>query len=216
MGALTKDRRVLILTAALIAGVLVTGVLGWLYWQAQNQDQILEEKRQVLIENVGRLRLLDETLTMSAKLAAAAEDPKLEEQYIDRYEEADAESADLTEETLNLFYEPEVERRFETIKGPMDHLLALEERAFTLAREGRDSEALELLEGPEYERYKQRYVGVLDATFAALEDAEERQRQRLEISRLALLAAGSLGLALVFFGWALAIRTLLKRRRAEE
>ena len=216
MVTLTKDRLVSLLLAALIVGVLATGILGGLYWRAQSQDQILDERRQTLIENVGRLRLLDETLTMSAKLAAAAEDPKLEEQYIDRYEEADAEMADLTEETLNLFYEPEVERRFETIKGPMDHLLALEERAFTLAREGRDSEALELLESPEYERYKQRYIEVLNATFAALEDAEERQRQRLETYQLALLGAAILGLALVFLGWAFAINTLIKRRRDEE
>ena len=161
-----------------MVGVLTIGVLGWLYWQAQSRDQILDEKRQVLIENVGQLRLLDETLTMSAKLAAATEHPKLEEQYEERYEKADAEIVNLTEETLNLFPTSEVRQRFETIQGPMDRLVALEDRAFASAREGRDSEALKLLEGPEYERYKQRYVGVLDATFAALQGAEERERER--------------------------------------
>ena len=115
MGNLIKDRRVLTLTGALIAGVLLTGVLGWLYWQAQSQDQVLDEKRQVLIENIGQLRLLDETLTMSAKLTAAAEDPKLEDRYKERYDEADAEIANLTEETLNLFPTPEVRQRIETI-----------------------------------------------------------------------------------------------------
>ena len=75
---------------------------------------------------------------MSAKLAAAAEDPELEERYKERYDEADAEIVGLTEETLNLFRAPEVERRFEEIKGPMNRLLALEDRAFASVGFGRD------------------------------------------------------------------------------
>ncbi len=216
MKVLSEDRRIVTLLVALIVGVLSAAVLGLLYWQAQSQDQVLDEKREVLVENIGQLRLLDETLTMSARLAAAAEDPKLEDRYEERYDEADAEIVDLTEETLNLFPTSEVRQRFETIQGPLDRLLAMDDRALALTREGRNSEALKLLEGPEYERYKQRYIGVLDATFAALKGAEERERQRLETYRLALLGAATLGLALVFLGWSFAIRTLIKRRRAEE
>ncbi len=63
---LGKDRRVLVLTALLIVGSLVAAVLGWLYWQAQRQDENLNDKTETLIENIGQLRLLDETLTMSA------------------------------------------------------------------------------------------------------------------------------------------------------
>lgn len=55
---LGKDRRVLILTAALIVGSLVAAVLGWLYWQAQRQDESLNDKNETLIENIGQLRLL--------------------------------------------------------------------------------------------------------------------------------------------------------------
>ncbi|MDP9455961.1 MAG: PAS domain S-box protein [Actinomycetota bacterium] len=217
MRVLSEDRRIVVLLAALVVGVLATVVLGWLYWRAQSQAQMLDERGEVLQENVGRLRLLDETLTLSARLVAVEDDPRLEERYEERYDEADAELVGLTEETLNLFLTPEVERRFGTVEGPTDRLLALEERAFALDREGRDSEALGLLEGPEYERYKRRYIEGLDAaTFAALQDAEEQERQRLEAYQLALLGAGGLGLALVFFGWAFAIGTLLKRRRAEE
>ena len=97
MKVLSEDRRIVTLLAALIVGVLSAAVLGLLYWQAQSQDQVLDEKRQVLIENIGQLRLLDETLTMSAKLTAAAEDPKLEDRYKEHYDEADAELANLIE-----------------------------------------------------------------------------------------------------------------------
>ncbi len=72
MKVLSKDRRIVIRMAALIVGVLVTLLLGWLYWQAQSQDQVLDDKRQDLTENIGQLRLLDETLTMSTKLATVA------------------------------------------------------------------------------------------------------------------------------------------------
>lgn len=175
MKVLRDDRRVVVLVIALIVGVLVTVVLGWLYWRAQSQFQIIDEKSETLVGNVGRLRLLDETLTTSAKLAAAGGDPNMEERYKERYDEADAELVDLTEETLNLFLVPEVKRRFETVEEPMDHLLALEDRAFALGREGRDSEALALLEGPEYERYKQRYIEGLDATFAACKTRNKKR-----------------------------------------
>ncbi|CAA9490871.1 MAG: diguanylate cyclase/phosphodiesterase (GGDEF & EAL domains) with PAS/PAC sensor(s) [uncultured Rubrobacteraceae bacterium] len=200
----------------MVIGVLVAVILGWLYLRSQSQFQIIDQKRETLAANIGQLRLLDETLTSSARLAAAETDPTFEERYEERYNEADAEIVDLTEETLNLFVLPEVRRRFEVVEEPMDRLLALEERAFELNREGRDAEALNLLESPEYERYKQRYIEGLDATFAAIKGAEARERERLETYRLALLGAGVLGLGLVFFGWAFAIRTLIKRRRAEE
>ncbi len=72
MKTLAEDRRILLLIATLIASVLVAVVLCWLYWQAQNQAQSLDDKSQVLEKNIGRLRLLDETLTMSARVAASA------------------------------------------------------------------------------------------------------------------------------------------------
>ncbi len=53
MKALSEDRRIVLLVATLIASILGTAILGWLYWRAQSQEQILDDKRQVLTENVG-------------------------------------------------------------------------------------------------------------------------------------------------------------------
>ena len=171
---LSQDRRVLVLTAALILGILSAAVLGWLYWQAQRQDESLDQRSQVLIENIGQLSLLDETLTLSAKLLAAAEDPQYEGEYEERYTEAAAEFEQLVEDTIDLFPESEARQQLEVTEDPADRLFELEERAFALAREGRDSEALALLESPEYEGYKQDYSEGLDSTFAALQDTQEQ------------------------------------------
>lgn len=189
---LSQDRRVLVVTAALILGVLLTAILGWFYWQAQSQEESLNEKNQVLIENIGQLRLLDETLTMSVKMVASADDPEREDQYKDRYDEAAVEYEQLVEETIDLFPESDARQQFDTTKEPADRLFELEDRAFTLAKEERDSEASELLEGSEYSQHKQLYIEGLDSTFAALQDAGTQAEQRLETYRLALFGAGIL------------------------
>ncbi len=170
---LSQDRRVRILTTALAVGVLSAAIFGWLYWQAQRQNDSLDEKNQVLIENIGQLRLLDETLTMSARLVTAADDPEYEDQYRDRYDEAAVEYEQLVEDTLNLFPESDARQQFETTKEPSNRLFELEDRAFTLAQEGQNSEAFALLESPEYERYRQLYIEGLGSTFAALQDTQE-------------------------------------------
>jgi two-component system, sensor histidine kinase and response regulator len=215
MRSLSEDRRILVLTAALIVGFLVAAVLGWLYWQAQRQDESLDLRNQALIENIGQLRLLDETLTTSAKMVAAADD-EYEDEYKDRYDEAAVEYEQLVDDTLNLFPDSEASQQFETTAEPADRLFELEDRAFTLAQEGQHSEAFALLESPEYERYKQLYTEGLDSTFAALLDAEEQAQQRLRAYRLALLGASVLVLGLAFLGWAFSINTLIKRRQAEK
>lgn len=84
---LSKDRRVLILTAALNLGALSTAVFVWFYWRAQHKAESLDEKNQILTENIGQSRVLDDTLTMSAKMVAAADASEYEDLYKNWYDE---------------------------------------------------------------------------------------------------------------------------------
>ena len=110
----------------MIASALVAVVLGWLYWQAQNQDESLHEKNQALTENIGRLRLLDERLTMSARLVASADKPRDEDEYEARYDQAATEYIGLVAETIELFPESDARREFKTVDEPADRLFELE------------------------------------------------------------------------------------------
>src|SRR5688572_6521338 len=52
-----------------------------LYWKIENHTYEQYRKQNQLIANTGRILLLDEVLTMSAKMAAATGDEKYERRY---------------------------------------------------------------------------------------------------------------------------------------
>lgn len=111
-----RDRQILVLTVALAFSLLLIVVTGLLYWQVQGQESELDEKSIALAQNIGQLKLLDEQLTLSAKLVAAARGPGYEDLYKSRYDEAAREYENVVEETLELFPESGAKQQFQTTR----------------------------------------------------------------------------------------------------
>ena len=181
-----RDRQILILMVALLVSALFVVLIGLLYVRVQEQEDELDEKGVVLAENVGKLKLVDEQFTSYAKIAAAATDPRYESLYTSRYEELIPKYENLLGETLNLFPESRAEQELKEMEGAANRLFELEGQAFALDREGKDEEALALLESPEYERYKRLVSERLNSAFSALEASEAEREQQLRTHQFAL------------------------------
>ena len=74
-----------LLTAAFVISILATAFTGWLLWQELIHIEKISKKHIVLTESVGRIMLLDELLTMSARLTATTGDFSYGKRY-DQFE----------------------------------------------------------------------------------------------------------------------------------
>lgn len=100
--------------------------------------------------SLGSILLLDETLTMSALMAAAGGGPE----YEGRYDQAALELDKLLEETARLLPEGAPRAALADTAAANERLARMERGAFVLARQGRRAEAAALLKSEEYQVWK--------------------------------------------------------------
>lgn len=196
--------------------LLATVFSGWQLWRQHGHVEAMSARHVAIAQAVGRILLYDETLTMSARLAAASGDFSYEK----RYDEHD--------HLLN--------REFEALKallprGDMEQfagqtdaanlaLVKMERRAFELVHRGERREAMELLAGGDYARLKERFSEGMRKTIEtadALILRDEKESQRMSLVFVAASAFSLLGFLLV---WLFAVRSgkfwIEERKRADE
>jgi len=155
----------------------------------------------------GESSLLDERLTMSARLAAATGDSTWEE----RYRRAEVELGEVlrrSDELLALLLGDEAQAAREAVaqtSATNDALIALENRCFEAVRGGDRASAMRAVMSEEYEALKREYAAAVarsDASIGALVDAAVAQQERravigylLGVGAAAALIAGLLLLA---------------------
>ena len=115
------------------------------------------EKEHRAIELNGIIMQLDEVLTSSAQMAAATGDVKWEERYR-RYE---PQLSAVIKEAVGLINVSEGKYAGYT-NAANDKLVAMENKAFELVREGNRQGALELLDSSEYKEQKFNYASGMD------------------------------------------------------
>ena len=190
------------LPLAFIVGLLLIGLYCWMHWRLQREVRLVHLDGLYLTANVGRIMQLDEVLTMSARLAAATGDLA----YETRYHQFEPELHQLIRETLTIFpraRENEAVRRANVVN---QRLIDLERRSFQLTHEGRTAEALTLLTSAAYKKEKQTYVDGLRGVFQALQAILRAEEARVRTHHAVSLLVGAIGMAVVFFGWACALR----------
>jgi class 3 adenylate cyclase len=156
-----------------------------------------------------RITYLDEVLTMSARLNAATGDPRWEQRYLERVPELDttiAASIHLAPDS----YDP---RDAAVTEAANKKLVAMEDQAFDLVKNGQAKAALNLLLSATYTQEKERYsAGVMErqaAIAAQIQDKIESYRRRLMLSGI---VSGST-LILLIPAWVMVLRTLKRYLR---
>ena len=173
-----KDLYTRLFTLAVVITVLTFGWFSWTEFSAYRFVFVRQPVIQHLEELRGQILLFDEVLTMSARMAAATGDVQWEARY--RRFDPQLDRA-LKEVSLLL---PTIERSQAVAQTDAANikLVAMENQAFHLARQGQIVETQHLLSGKEYEDQKKIYAAGMEDLTRLLKQAitsaqKERQTQ---------------------------------------
>lgn len=190
--------------ATLLISLLSTLFSAWQAWQMHGAMERLASQQVLMTQNIGRILLYDEVLTMSARLAAATGDLAYEARYRQfdplLKREINALKAGLPQVELAQFVNATVEANQALVK--------MERQAFALARQGQRQEAQTLLSSKDYTSLRESYTQGMEETSAAVARLIAAEQQHAHaLSRLAALAS-AIGLLLLVASWISARRAL--------
>jgi hypothetical protein len=189
---------------------LIVSAIG--YVGVQSPLRVSEEAERRLSKDVGRIMTLDEVLTMSARMAAAARQPEYEARYLEHVEELDR----LLEATTASSKDPEVIAAVKTTEEANERLVDLETKSFELDRAGRNEDAYALLDGPAYQQDKAIYALGMQRAFERLERGHAEQTARVGRTARILQVSALLSLAMVLVAFTLEQRERRRQANAEE
>jgi len=178
---------VLGLTLALLTGTILVAMNQ--YAQSDNNEAVLNNLQ-------GRILLLDERLTMSARLAAATGDTRWEDRYRIAEKDLDAvlkESDALLDRVLGKGVE-KARAAVAATSEYNDALIVLENKCFKLVRAGDRAGAMAAVMSGEYDRLKRQYAQAAAQADAEIDhligDARTRDHQHaITIAWMGLLSA---------------------------
>ncbi|MGI9069253.1 MAG: PAS domain S-box protein [Pyrinomonadaceae bacterium] len=206
----------------IVAFFFTGAVLGWLTWSTYDlytRDTTNREQAWHAGELRKKIIHLDEVLTMSARMAATTRDPHWEERY--------------------RIFEPQLDEAIKEIMkltpsqmvAEMDaanmKLVEMENRAFTLVRDGNAEKALAILSSDEYETQKRIYADGMSKFFAQLVSVLNTARRSERKKAVLSVGAGIVVLAILLFSGLVTMRSMYKshavllssitqRKRAED
>jgi two-component system, sensor histidine kinase and response regulator len=193
--------------------VLTLTTFGWLVWNAyaSYRDADSRRSRDLRVEELrGAILRLDEVLTMSARMAAATGDLRWEARYRRFEPELDA----AIKETMASAPGGTALAGATLTDEANAKLVAMENEAFQLVRDGRPEAAGALLAAPTYEEQKAIYASGMTAVLADVRARVDASLQSAK--RRALLSmAGSVALLGVSFAAWLTVIVSLRRQIAE-
>ncbi len=198
----------------LSAAVILTGIVfAGLSWRIYRSHQISHAAMQenLRLEQLrGTIIQLDEVLTMSVRMAAATGDLAWE----DRYRRFEPQLDAAISEALRTASQANGSDTTRDTEAANIKLVAMENSAFELVRQGRVEEANTLLFSEEYETQKQVYADGMEQ-FASVLTASSRQilRQQQQRAYWSITLAVAATIILVT-GWISVLRTMLGWRAA--
>lgn len=185
------------IVAAASAGMV--GFSAWNTWKVSQNFQTAVTKNFTLQDLSGQIVYLDEVLTMSARMAASTGDLSWEKRYLDNVPPLDEAIGEVLE------LAPEYQENASQTDQANIKLIAMEERAFELVRQGQLEAALNLLLGEEYSKQKAIYNRGIEQTLAKIEESVDNQVQAYgrQLSRSAILAGISFPILII--SWAIVL-----------
>jgi len=186
--------------------MVILGGLACYTWRSNRHLKRLETTHFRLLQLSGQIIHIDEVLTMSTHMAVETGEPQWEERY--RKYEPQLDSA--IEEVLELSPEQFMKEAISRTDTANIKLVALENRAFDLIRQGDRQTASNLLHNTEYTNQKQVYsdgINEISNAICSLEEARLKKERRIALTVIVLLIVT---MPLVGFIWFAALR-ILKR-----
>ena len=201
--------------AVFLFTIVILGSLAWYTWRSNQHLKALETKHFRLLKLSGQIIHLDEVLTMSAEMAAHSGELEWEERYRIYEPQLDKAIKDVIECSPEKFMSEAISRTdVANIK-----LVAMENRAFDLIRQGEPQTAIKLLHSPEYKKQKQVYSKGINEIANAIGSLEEdRLKEELQIALITIVFL-IIAMPLVAFIWLAALwilrRYIVERKRTE-
>jgi hypothetical protein len=177
--------------SAIALSLLLFCPLEFTAWQAYQTLENITLKDMELQNQVGTIIHLDEVLTMSARMAVATGDLKWEQRYRQfepQLEQAIKRATALAPDVYN------GEGARVTDAANM-RLVAMENKAFDLVRQGRPKEAVAILSSSDYEADKRTYAEGIQRTTQAI---QQHLKENTENFRNTLLLATTLAVVSLF------------------
>jgi signal transduction histidine kinase/CheY-like chemotaxis protein len=208
-------RRIRLFALAVIVTFAFLIFPSWNTWIVYRASEEVSGQELRLERLIGTVIHLDEVLTMSARMAAVTGDTRWEERY--RRDEPKLEAAI---EQVILLSAGAYAAAAERTAAANSNLVAIENRALALTRQGRLAEAQALLVDDAYAKNKRAYTDGIRVLTAAIDDrirrnVEQSERRVLGAGVVTLISAGALLLAwvgVVGLIW----RHLIARQKADE
>jgi len=188
---LALKRPVAMVGSAIALSLLLFCPLAFTAWQAYQTLENITLKDMELQNQVGTIIHLDEVLTMSARMAVATGDLKWEQRYRQfepQLEQAIKRATALAPDVYN------GEGARVTDAANM-RLVAMENKAFDLVRQGRPKEAVAILSSSDYEADKRTYAEGIQRTTQAI---QQHLKENTENFRNTLLLATTLAVVSLF------------------
>ena len=203
-------------TIALSVTIVILVMVGWQLWHSYQGHRITLEEDSRLKQLQGKILLLDEVLTMSARMAAASGDPKWERRYRANEPVLDSTIAEAMHLAKGAFLEKATAQTNSANVG----LVLMENRAFTLVRDSQLDQAMALLTSENYEKEKQRYAEGMQTILSGLETRAQSELKRHRSMAYRGLAGVVVALPVILFIWYYVMRlmriNLTERLLAEE
>ena len=196
---------------ALTLGVMTLSVAGLMAWSTYHAYQVaghLRERELHLHGLRGTLLQLDEAQTRYAELAAATGDPAWGNRHRDIADESDRHRADAAR------LAPDATEA-SGLSSAAEEVLIRERRALDLVRDGKATDAWQLLQGDDQRRGREEYAAAVDRFADRVDEAADAELRQVQTEAIWSLAsatalAGLIGVSLVA-GWLVGLR----RRRPQ-
>ncbi len=195
-----------LIRASFVISLLIAILGGWQSWQLHHDFKAMSEKHIELTAGVGRIMLLDEALTMSARMAAASSDFS----YENRYDKLDQQLSAEIERVRSLLPQAEIARFVGQTDEANSELVKLERQAFKLTHQGQGQQAMALLTGEAYLSLKNIYSVGMEQTRLAASRVIEKDVQYLWLLTIVLVLSCIIGVLVLMMAWFFAMRSVRK------
>ena len=205
-----------VFAAAFVISLLATIFSGWQSWRMHYLFEEMSARHITLTKRVGRIMLLDEVLTMSARMAAATGDFNYEK----RYDQFDPELTKEIKEVRKVLPQLEIKQFVKETDEANISLVNMERQAFALTHQGKRTKAMAILTGNEYMRLKKVYADGMKKTVKAANNLIKGDMRHFRLMSLGVASASIVGVLVLLATWLLVIRStrswLAERKESEE
>jgi twitching motility protein PilJ len=169
-------------------------------WQLYQGFQSTVGTEIKLLKLSEKIVYLDEVLTMSARMSASTGDPQWEK----RYREQEPALTDAIEQVSTLVSDVAKANTTQT-DAANTKLIAMEEKAFELVKQGKKEQAFALLLSPEYNANKEIYAQGIKTTLTQLDQAMADLQKSYSQSLGRSLQFAAISLPLLILSWGIVI-----------